>query len=55
MQTEKFYNRHLGSQENEIKEMLSTIGLKSVDELIDRIVPDSILLKKKLEMDKPRK
>jgi len=53
MQTEKFYNRHLGSQENEIKEMLSTIGLKSVDELIDRIVPDSILLKKKLEMDKP--
>ena len=53
MQTEKFYNRHLGSQENEIKEMLSVIGLNSIDELIDRIVPDSILRKKKLEMDRP--
>ncbi len=53
MQTEKFFNRHLGSQENDVTKMLSIIGLNSVDELIDKIVPNSILLKKKLKLDKP--
>jgi len=52
MQTEKFSNRHIGSQENEIKEMLSIIGMSSLEELIDKIVPDSILLKKELKLDK---
>ncbi len=52
METVKFSERHIGSQENEIKEMLSTIGLSSVDELINKIVPDSILMKKGLELDK---
>ena len=51
MQTTKFSNRHIGPRDNDIKAMLSTIGLSSVDELIDKIVPDSILLKKGLKLD----
>ncbi|MCF6364787.1 MAG: aminomethyl-transferring glycine dehydrogenase [Bacteroidales bacterium] len=52
MQTDRFSNRHIGPRNNDIKDMLSTIGLNSVDELIDKIVPDSILLKKELKLDK---
>ncbi len=51
MQTTKFSSRHIGPRDNDIKAMLSTIGLASVDELIDKIVPDSILLKKGLKLD----
>jgi len=52
MQTFDFSERHIGPDQNDIKEMLSVIGLSSIDELIHKAVPDNILLKKDLDLDK---
>jgi glycine dehydrogenase len=51
--TEKFVNRHIGPDENDVKEMLSAIGVSSLDKLIDETVPAKIRLKEKLNLDKP--
>jgi len=50
---DKFVNRHIGPNEEEIEKMLSVIGVSSLDELINKTVPDSIRLKKKLKLDNP--
>jgi glycine cleavage system P protein (glycine dehydrogenase) len=50
---DKFVNRHIGPNEVEINEMNETIGVKSLDSLIDDIVPEHIRLKKELTIDKP--
>jgi len=39
--------RHIGPSEKETADMLKTIGVKSLDELIDRTIPASIRSKKK--------
>ncbi len=50
---DKFTERHVGvSNPAELKEMLDTIGVGSVDELISQVLPQSIRLKKPLELDK---
>lgn len=49
--TDKFVNRHNGPRENEVKEMLTKIGVSSVDELIGQTVPEKIRLKKPLKVD----
>ena len=41
----EFVNRHIGPSEAEQTQMLSDLGLSSMDELIRQIVPDSILLR----------
>ena len=46
--TDKFVDRHNGPRENDVKLMLSKIGAKSVDELIDQTIPSAIRLKKPL-------
>jgi glycine cleavage system P protein (glycine dehydrogenase) len=51
--TEKFENRHIGPNENDIKEMLKEIGIASLDKLIDETVPEKIRLKEKLELEEP--
>ncbi len=51
--TEKFVHRHIGPDENEVKEMLSAIGVSSLDKLIDETVPAKIRLKEKLKLDEP--
>jgi len=38
-----FIRRHIGPGEPQIKEMLKTVGVKSLDELIEKTVPASIL------------
>lgn len=48
--TDKFVNRHNGPRENDVKAMLSKIGAKSVDELIDQTIPSAIRLKKPLDL-----
>ena len=50
MQTDSFVLRHIGPDETQIKEMLKTIGIKSLDELIFKTIPDDILLKEKLNL-----
>jgi glycine dehydrogenase len=41
-QSREFQSRHIGPDENQTKEMLSTIGVNSLDDLVDRTVPSAI-------------
>lgn len=40
-----FVRRHLGPNERQTKEMLRTLGLNTMDELIDKTVPSAIRYK----------
>ena len=51
---DKFVDRHVGPNEEEISKMLSAIGVSSLDELIDKTVPASIRLKEKLQLAPPQ-
>jgi len=50
---ENFSSRHIGPRQNEIEEMLTTIGVSSLEQLIDETIPETIRLKRKLELDEP--
>ncbi|MEE4115652.1 MAG: aminomethyl-transferring glycine dehydrogenase [Marinilabiliaceae bacterium] len=50
MAFEKFVNRHNGPGEKDIPGMLETIGVSSIDQLIDETVPDDIRLQKPLNL-----
>ncbi len=52
MRTDSFASRHIGSGENDAQEMLKTIGVASVDELIQKTIPTDILLSKSLQLNK---
>ncbi|MDH3650424.1 MAG: aminomethyl-transferring glycine dehydrogenase, partial [Saprospiraceae bacterium] len=45
-----FLDRHLGPNQGQISEMLKTMGLTSLDDLIHQTVPDSILRLDKLDI-----
>ena len=51
--SEQFVDRHIGPSEEEMRQMLDTIGVKSVDELIGQVMPQSIRLHKPLALDEP--
>ena len=54
METNKFANRHIGVTTDEDKAaMLKAVGVKSTDELIDRIIPSNIRLRKPLHLPAP--
>ncbi len=48
--TDTFAHRHLGPSEADIQEMVASLGLKSLDTLIDQIVPDDIRLRRPLAL-----
>lgn len=50
MRTDSFVLRHLGPNHQEVEEMLKTIGVKSLNELIYNTIPDDILLKNVLNL-----
>ncbi|MDR1746919.1 MAG: aminomethyl-transferring glycine dehydrogenase [Tannerella sp.] len=50
MNTTKFVNRHIGIAENEQQAMLQTLGVASIDELIEQTIPANIRLKKPLNL-----
>ncbi len=50
---DKFVDRHIGPDDEEINEMLKTIGTESLDKLISETVPKSIRLSEKLNLDDP--
>ncbi len=52
--TDLFVRRHIGPREDDVREMLETVGFDSVDALIDTAVPRSIRLERSLELDEPR-
>ncbi|MEE9348745.1 MAG: aminomethyl-transferring glycine dehydrogenase [Flavobacteriaceae bacterium] len=53
MQTDSFVTRHLGPRENDVQEMLSAIGVKSLNDLISNTIPQDIRLKDELALPKP--
>ena len=51
MKTELFLNRHIGPRQDEIKTMLNSIGLNSIEELIDETIPKNIRLNKDMQLE----
>ncbi|ALJ04807.1 glycine dehydrogenase [Pseudalgibacter alginicilyticus] len=53
MNTNAFALRHIGPNQDDKKQMLETIGVESLDQLIYETLPDDIRLKNGLNLDKP--
>jgi len=52
MANDNFVERHNGPRQHEIAEMLNVIGVSSIDELINQVVPEDIRLKEPLNLEK---
>jgi len=50
MNTDSFALRHIGPRKKDLSEMLETIGVESMDQLIDQTIPEDILLQNKLPL-----
>ena len=50
---DRFVNRHIGISEDELSAMLSVVKADSLDQLIFETVPDSIRLKKEMNLPEP--
>ncbi len=50
MQNELFTKRHIGPREKDIRKMLDTVGVDSIDQLINETVPESIKLDKPIDI-----
>ncbi len=50
LQQTEFQRRHIGPNEMETAEMLKTIGMSSVDELIDKTVPELIRIRQQMNV-----
>jgi len=48
---DKFERRHIGPRKDDEQIMLDTIGVKSLDEMIDKTLPKSIRLKDELQLE----
>ncbi|QBA64895.1 aminomethyl-transferring glycine dehydrogenase [Muriicola soli] len=53
MNTDSFALRHIGIREEDLPEMLKTVGVDTLDELIYQTIPQDIRLKNDLPLDKP--
>lgn len=51
--SESFEGRHIGPRQSDLNEMFSLIGVKSLEELIEKTVPASIRLKEPLNVGEP--
>jgi glycine dehydrogenase len=50
MQTNSFIYRHLGPRKDEVKQMLQTVGVDSMEQLIVETIPDNIRLKEPMKL-----
>jgi len=50
MKTAAFASRHIGPNTSELKEMLEVVGVNSLEELIDKTIPNNIKLKQDLDL-----
>lgn len=50
MQPDKFVYRHIGPREQELPQMLNAIGVNSLDQLIEKTVPEPIMMNKALSL-----
>lgn len=51
MDTNAFAIRHIGIRKSDHEYMLNTIGVDSIDQLIDETIPSNIMLEKPLQLD----
>ena len=51
--TDRYVNRHIGPTQDDVATMLATIGLDSLEQLIDQAVPDVIRMKGDLDLPEP--
>src|SRR5437867_10195392 len=49
-QPDRFVDRHIGPDSRDVEEMLAALGVRNLDELIDRTVPASIRMQKPLDL-----
>src|SRR5438105_2556000 len=47
---DRFVDRHIGPDSRDVEEMLAALGVRNLDELIDRTVPASIRMQKALDL-----
>lgn len=53
IKTDLLSSRHIGVEEKDMESMLAVIGVKSLDELINKTIPSNIRLKKLLKLPAP--
>jgi len=53
MNTEQFAYRHIGIRKQDLEHMFQTIGVDSLEQLIDETIPEDIRLKEPLALDAP--
>ncbi|MBT8204666.1 MAG: aminomethyl-transferring glycine dehydrogenase [Eudoraea sp.] len=53
MNTEQFALRHIGIREQDLEHMYQTIGVESLEQLINETIPEDIRLKNPLKLDAP--
>ena len=53
MKTDLLKDRHVGVNEDDVKKMIGKIGVKSLDELIDKTIPANIRLENPLNLPAP--
>jgi len=51
LSADRFVHRHLGPTDADIQEMLATLGMQSLDALVDATVPEDIRMRKPLALD----
>ena len=51
-QADQFVNRHIGPDLDEQQSMLETLGMSSMDDLIEKVVPDSIRRQDEMKIDR---
>ena len=52
-QSTEFQPRHIGPNENETAQMLKAVGVKDLDELMDKTVPAGIRMQEELNLPSP--
>ncbi len=52
--TDTFARRHIGPSDKDIETMLGSLGVSSLDELIDATIPESIRLRAPLDIPEER-
>lgn len=51
MNTDSFALRHIGPRRSDLNQMLETVGVDSMEQLLFETIPDNIRLKKRLDLD----
>ena len=52
--SDTFVRRHIGPSDDDITSMIETVGVSSLDELIDQTLPADIRLKRELDLGRER-